>query len=297
MIKIVNKILKPFRLKISRYENSFSSRQRTTMQQLHDPALSYMHDPILQNQLSEDLSEVAEAHFSNINLKELSSIIPDFKKEVVNFLSCYSKRTIIDNTGGSGFHNAFWLYLLVRIFKPKLFVESGVWKGHTTRLIENAYQNADILGFDLDLSKLEYKSGRSQFFEFDWSEYSFGKHHPDESIVFFDCHVNHAKRIIECKERGFRHLVFDDNPPAHVLYAYGMPGFPTANMVWNGWPNSKKNGDISWFWQGKEISCSFDMDKILEARGLMKKHVVFPNVGSRTKYGGFSFLTYVELNS
>ncbi|MEE9118513.1 MAG: hypothetical protein V3U02_07970, partial [Calditrichia bacterium] len=141
---------------------------------------------------------------------------------------------------------------------------------------------------------LQHKHGKARFYEHDWSEYQFKDIDPERSMIFFDCHINHAKRIIESYDRGFRHLAFDDNPPAHTLYAYGLPGFPTANMVWRGLEEIK-NPEIAWYWQGKEISYQINAEEVAKAKDLMKIHEVFPDVGGFSEYGGFRFLAYVNI--
>jgi hypothetical protein len=264
-----------------------------SMKQVHDPSSSYMKDRNLRGILIEELSKIAQIHFS-LRLSSISKNQINYTSEVEEFMDIFSDRPLKENTGGSGFHNAFWLFLTARILNPSLIVESGVWKGHMTWLLEQACPNADILGFDIDLSRLEYQNVEARFYEYDWSEYQFEHIDPERSMIFFDCHVNHAKRILQSYNKGFTHLIFDDNPPIHILYSYGLPGFPTANMVWSGLMEIKNN-EISWYWQGKEISYKINTDEIAKARALMKLHEVFPDVGGFSKYGGFSFLTYVKL--
>src|SRR5258705_1759174 len=44
---------------------------------------------------------------------------------IEEFFALYPKRPVVDNAGGSRFHNCFWLHLLVRCLDPALIVESG----------------------------------------------------------------------------------------------------------------------------------------------------------------------------
>jgi hypothetical protein len=258
-----------------------------------DPSSSFMKDSKLREELVEQLSTIAEKCFST-TLKLNSHQSVNYTSEVRNFLSCYSDRPFRDNWGGSGFHNSFWLFLAARILNPTLIVESGLWKGHTTWLLEQAAPEAEILGFDISLSRLEHKSGKARFFEYDWSNYQFEDIYPDRSMIFFDCHVNHAKRIIEAKNRGFRHLFFDDNPPVYALYGYRLPGFPTANMLWTGIEENSTN-EIAWYWQGEEVVYKINGEEAAKAKEIMKVHEVLPNVGDFSRYGGFSYLAYVGI--
>ena len=202
-------------------------------------------------------------------------------------------RSLLDNTGGSGFHNAFWLYLFAAGLRPDLIIESGVWKGHTTWLFNKACPESKILGFDINLKHLEFNHPGASFLEADWNTHIFNQVDPEKSLIFFDCHVNHAQRIIEASEKGFKHLIFDDNPPLFKLFSYGQPGYPTAQMLLD--PDSLPIEAVSWIWKQKKITAVLDIEQALVASSLIQKHIIFPDVGGPTRYGGFSFLTYVQL--
>ncbi len=262
------------------------------MQQFHEPHMSYMNNKILRRILIEELSQLAQNYFSE-HAGEFSYVEFNFITEIEKFMMLYAMRPYKDNTGGSGFHNAFWLYITARIIDPAVIIESGCWKGHTTWLFEQACPKAKILGFDIKLNRLEYKQCKAQFYEHDWSEFDFKGIDLKQALVFFDCHVNHAQRIIQSRERCIKHLIFDDNPPAHKLYAYKNPGFPTANMLHSG--IGLNLGEITWHWQGKKRTGQIDFSEAEKAKKLIKHHALFPDVASPTRYGGYSFLTYVRL--
>lgn len=283
--KVANSLLGPLGLELRRSGG-------VAYQRVHDPRYSYMEDQVLRDLLIEELAKTAQGFFTN-QLTEITPSKFDFELEVQQFWKIYLDRPFGHNIRGSGFHNAFWIYLFARVLDPSLVVESGVLRGHTSWLLEKACASATMHGFDIDLGNLEYKEGQIHFHEQDWADFQFQNVNGEKSLVFFDCHVNHARRIIEAYEKGFRHLLFDDNPPIHKLYGYGRPAFPTANMVYNGFDMSTT--EVSWVFQGKKKRCSFDEHEITEARKLMRQHKVCPNVGDTTRYGGFSFLTYVRL--
>lgn len=264
----------------------------TYMQQFHEPHMSYMNNKKLRSVLIDELSQLANSHFSQ-HLDNLSSEKFDFTTEIEKFMMLYAIRPFKDNTGGSGFHNAFWLFLTARVINPVVIIESGVWKGHTSWLLEQACPKAQFLGFDIDLNRLEYTQGNAKFYEHDWTKFDFQGIDLSNALIFFDCHVNHARRIIESQQRGIQHILFDDNPPAHKLYAYKNPGFPTANMLDSG--IGLDLGEISWHWQGRKRTFQINTREADKAKKLIKRHEVFPDVAGPTRYGGFSFLTYVQL--
>ena len=258
------------------------------------PSDCYMANEELSKMLLDELSDMSRAFFLQ-RLPGLASTGFDFRAEVEKFMSICRDRQQQNNVGGSGFHNSFWIFLTARALDPELIVESGVFKGHTSKLFERACPNATIHGFDINLGKLEDKTGRAQFHEYDWSCFDFGKVNPNKALVFFDCHVNHARRLLEAQARGFKHLIFDDNPPLHKLYAYGRPGFPTANMLHNGL--SADLSEVRWRWHDKQIDYTLNRAEAEAAAKVIAQHEVYPDVAGPTRYGAFSysFLTYVRI--
>lgn len=286
--KVANSLLNSLGLELRR----ISENNGIIYQEVHDPRFSYMKDQNLRDLLIEELAETARGFFTN----QLPEITPDkfnFRSEVQQFWKIYSGRPFGHNRGGSGFHNAFWIYLFTKVLNPSLVVESGVWKGHISWLLEQACVCATIYGFDINFSNLEYKAGRVQLHEQDWADFHFHNVDGEKSFVFFDCHVNHAKRMIEAYNKGFHYLLFDDNPPIYKLYGYGRPGFPTSNMIYNGFDMSRS--EVSWVRKGKIKKYCLIKHEVIEARKLIQKHEIFPDVGSTTRYGGFSSLTFVSL--
>lgn len=98
----------------------------------------------------------------------------ELHKNFIEFLPLYLARPIQDNAGGMGINHSFALWSILRKIKPKLFVESGVWKGHSTWIAELASPSTKIICFDLDFKVLEFKSQRATYIEsdfqsFDWS--------------------------------------------------------------------------------------------------------------------------------
>jgi hypothetical protein len=260
------------------------------MKYVHDPAYSYMALPEHQERLNAELAQVVDGFLANNffpNASGTSSL-----QIVRDFFAIYRHREKTDNTHGSGFHNAFWLYTISRILDPELIVESGVWKGHASWLMDQACPNADQYGFDISLNKYEFPNLNAQMFEQDWQTFSFPSFDPDKALIFFDCHINHAQRIIEAKAKGFKHLLFDDNPPIHKIFSH-MPGIPTAAML------AAKEGidtpEISWVWNGKEVTEPIDLEEARQASELIKAHHMLADVGCLTRYGGFAFLTYVQI--
>ena len=59
-------------------------------------------------------------------------------KSLDEFLEIYSERPIKNNHGGVLAPHAFGLWFMARELAPDIIIESGVWRGMTTWLLEKA---------------------------------------------------------------------------------------------------------------------------------------------------------------
>ena len=69
-----------------------------------------------------------------ISNREMESLLPEF-------ITIYKKRPIKNNVGGMGFNHSFGLYVILKKLNLKNIYESGIFKGHSTWLIENTLEN------------------------------------------------------------------------------------------------------------------------------------------------------------
>lgn len=150
------------------------------------------------------------------------------------FASIYADRPIKDNKGGMRAPHMFAVWFMAKRLDPDLIVESGIWKGQSTWLLENACPNAKLISIDLKLDHRAYISPRANysdtdFAEQDWTEVT------DRSLAFFDDHQNAYKRLQQCNWFGFKHIIFEDNYPASrgdcysLKKAFSHAGFTPAH--------------------------------------------------------------------
>ena len=74
------------------------------------------------------------------------------------FIPIYKTRPIKKNYHGMMFPHMFATFFILRKLKPELVIESGVYKGQSTWLIEAALPECKILCLDIDLKQIIYKS-------------------------------------------------------------------------------------------------------------------------------------------
>lgn len=142
---------------------------------------------------------------------------------ILDFLTLYANRPIKDNDGGMVTPHMFATWFMLKKINPKFVVESGIWKGQGTWLIESAAPNATIISLDINLDYRQYISDKVIYYEKDFSKVNWDIiDNKKETILFFDDHQNAFKRIIQAKKQGFKHLLFEDNYPARQGDCYSL---------------------------------------------------------------------------
>lgn len=160
------------------------------------------------------------------------------RSEIIGYLdefeAVYADRPIKDNQGGMKAPHMFAVWFMVRKLDPDLIVESGVWKGQSTWLLEKACPGAELISIDINLKNREYISERAVYSDRDFVEHDWGQI-SDRTLVFFDDHQNAYKRLQQCKWFGFKHIIFDDNYPISqgdcysLKKAFANAGFEPTN--------------------------------------------------------------------
>lgn len=144
-------------------------------------------------------------------------------RSLVNeFLEIYELRPILDNHGGMTFNHSFAVWAILKTMNPKFVIESGVYRGHSTWLIEQACPSAKLFCLDLDFSNLLYKSGSAVYIQRDLTQVDWSAITPKDTVVFFDDHMNALARLKELWWLGFCHAIFEDNWPVGQGDSYSM---------------------------------------------------------------------------
>lgn len=159
------------------------------------------------------------------------------------FWEVWQERPIPDNRGGMGLNHSFALWMILRKINPKIVVESGTFMGHSTWVIEQAVPDAQLLVFDLDLSKLKYRSARASYAEEDLTEFDFSEYDLAQSLFFLDDHQNSYERIKDLIVLGVSHVIFEDNFPVGKGDFYSLHHLDAGE----GWPRQELLIPKSWW--------------------------------------------------
>lgn len=130
-----------------------------------------------------------------------------------DFLSIYTQRPIAENKGGMRAPHAYATWFLLRHLRPEVVIESGVWKGQGTWLIESACPDAKIICLDLNFGNLAYKSAKAEYINRDFSNVDFQWVEKRKAVCFFDDHQDAFNRLRQLKWKGFKVGIFEDNYP------------------------------------------------------------------------------------
>ena len=114
----------------------------------------------------------------------------NFNKENIlkyldDFIHVYRERPIKNNLGGMKFPHMLGFYFLLKTLKPDFVVESGIFKGQSTWLIENTLPKTRVLSIDPNLEQREYisKSSLIEYSNLDFINQDFSNL-PKNSLVF-----------------------------------------------------------------------------------------------------------------
>lgn len=142
--------------------------------------------------------------------------------ELETFAALYATRPIRDNEGGMRSAHMFAVWTLARKLQPEAIIESGVWRGQSSWLLEQACPDAKLHCIDIDLSRVAYLSERARYFEDDFSTLYWDDLPRDKTLLFFDDHQDAVRRVRSAKALGFQHLLFEDNYPASRGDCYSL---------------------------------------------------------------------------
>ena len=211
----------------------------------------------------------------------------DLRKSLDDFANYYAKKPIADNSGGAGMLPSAWIFILAKLISPSLILESGVWKGHTTWLLNKSCPDAVMHSFDINIGKLEHRVKQAHYHEHDWLSNDFAKTLPIDrnSLVYFDDHINQCKRIKQAHELGFRYAILDDNCPViNNSYNVGQPAHPTLQLLYS---DLSFGSVITYEIKGETKRLEYLERDTYGVKSLIKNYFVIPNT--------YCHLTLVEL--
>lgn len=139
----------------------------------------------------------------------------DVRSFVDEFIEIYKRRPIKNNFGGMTSTHLFWTWYVLKKIQPAHVIESGVYKGQGTWIISHACPDAKIYSIDPNLAIRIYVNEKVRYYIKDFNIINWAKEGLDEenTVCFFDDHVNAYLRLQQMKWMGFKKAMFEDNYP------------------------------------------------------------------------------------
>lgn len=133
------------------------------------------------------------------------------------FYELYQRRPIQDNTGGMKSAHLFGTWFMMKQLNPEFIIESGVFKGQGSWVLQQACPIALMAHLDPNQHQIQWHNQRglyntTDFLTFNWSP-DFVSVLADDVVVFFDDHQDCIPRLKRCQELGFKRMIFEDNYP------------------------------------------------------------------------------------
>jgi hypothetical protein len=224
------------------------------------------------------------SYFSNfgVNFK-----INSLRESIKNYEKIFRSDQIknFNLNGGMGFNNGLILFCIVSYLNPKVLIESGVFRGFTTVLLDKATADeAEILCFDINLSRNEYKSKKTKHYNLDIEEtpkINFQK----VDFALFDDHVSHYDRLKFCLLNKINAVILDDDVGLTQVHSDGWPPLPTASMIYNYNKIPKKFNWYSYDQKGSANITSLRVNDIIN----YYNYIPLPSLSKFTGYKDSSF--------
>jgi hypothetical protein len=137
-------------------------------------------------------------------------------QHISDFLVLYKNRPILDNAGGMNSQHCFWVWYYLTTIQPEVVIESGIWYGQSTWLIEQVCPRARIISIDPRLDFRKYISPRVEYTTVDFNNHNWTNilgESCKKTLAFIDDHQDNFKRLQHGHLHKIPHMMFEDNYP------------------------------------------------------------------------------------
>lgn len=169
---------------------------------------------------------------------EISILNVDFDELAVKYKRDFSHAVSLGlfAAGGIREKDHLNLWCLSQAFSPELYVESGVFIGSSLHAFISSPSIKKIVAIDPNLNNLKLSKesipGAELISNKDFSQIEINVSGM-RSLVYFDDHIDTAKRVLQAYEKGFRYLLFDDSTGFEGICQRLYPAIPTIPMIMN----------------------------------------------------------------
>ena len=222
---------------------------------------------------------------------ELSNLKYD-KSEVEGYLNefdyVFNKSPIKEHESGFGYNEGVFFYTLLKIINPEIVIESGVMKGFTTYLVDNAtHDNCKIYSYDINFENNMFNSKKATYINTDITN-KIPSIKNKKTVALWDDHTSQMDRLKFSQQYNIQYNFFDDDLSFLNIHSDGWPPIPTISMLQDIKNKKVSSKTLSWISRNRkgtvyledltEIDC---IDKIIF-------HKIFPQLFPITGYKNHS---------
>ena len=222
---------------------------------------------------------------------ELSNLKYD-KSEVEGYLDefdyVFGKSPIKEHESGFGYNEGVFFYTLLKIINPEIVIESGVMKGFTTYLVDNAtHDNCKIYSYDINFENNMFNSKKATYINTDITN-KIPSIKNKKTVALWDDHTSQMDRLKFSQQYNIQYNFFDDDLSFLNIHSDGWPPIPTISMLQDIKNKKVSSKTLSWISRNRkgtvyledltEIDC---IDKIIF-------HKIFPQLFPITGYKNHS---------
>jgi predicted O-methyltransferase YrrM len=167
-------------------------------------------------------------------------------EELPEIYAAYLDSPFRNQGGGSNFNNLAFLFLIARAMQPAAIIDSGTYRGASAWAFALAVPHTTVYSFDIDLSSLARRVPNARYQQRDWTEFDWSEADMARTLIYFDDHLDQARRLLEAAERGIGLAIFDDDFPvtSFAAMARGGQALPKIEFVLD--DELRKYREISW---------------------------------------------------
>jgi hypothetical protein len=261
LLNIVNGALAPRGFKIERIVWDFDAR---------------LDKPEQLRRIFCDFTAVAEEWLSRQTIFPVKNSFP-IADDLQLLFERYLSSPFRQRHGGTRFNGLAWLFVIAKAMKPEVIIDSGTYKGGSAWVFAQAVPEAKILSFDIDLSNLALRMDGVTYTQSDWTDFDWRNFDIAHGLIYFDDHLDQARRLIEAAKVGLPVAIFDDDFPvtAFADMAHNGIALPKIEFVLD-----DKLGDweeVSWIDRSGKHSFPLRREYLDKARSLIEKTERLPN--------------------
>ena len=222
---------------------------------------------------------------------ELSNLKYD-KSEVEGYLNefdyVFNKSPIKEHESGFGYNEGVFFYTLLKIINPEIVIESGVMKGFTTYLVDNAtHDNCKIYSYDINFENNMFNSKKATYINTDITN----KIPPiknKKTVALWDDHTSQMDRLKFSQQYNIQYNFFDDDLSFLNIHSDGWPPIPTISMLQDIKNKKVSSKTLSWISRNRKGTVYLEDLTQIDCIDKIIFHKIFPQLFPITGYKNHS---------